>query len=211
MRKWISALFTSSLLMLTLSCEVYTDYIESCEQEVNYNLRDRGPAGGWIFHIIDNLDGTKTYYEAAPVDQGVSVVWINAGTSPDPQQTLNGNTGTAIGTGWDNTLAIIAQTNHTSSAAKLCRDYRGGGFSDWFLPSTDELYYICWNLRGLQYNSVQNPDVPVGGIGGFGDYYWSSSEFNLYNARFQQFIDGYQSYLSKSNLRNVRAVRKFTY
>jgi len=212
MRRNISVIIISALVLGTASCEVYTDYIESsCGQKIDYQLRDRGPAGGWIFHVIDNPDGTKTYYEAAPVDQGVGVTWINSGTSPNPQQTLNGNTLTAIGTGWDNTLAIILQLNHTSSAAQLCRNYRGGGFSDWFLPSMDELERICWNLRGIAYNNVQNPDVAAGGVGGLGDHYWSSSEFNLNNARFQQFSDGYPTYDSKSGYRNVRAVRKFTY
>lgn len=80
-----------------------------------YALRDVGPAGGWIFHIIDNLDGTFTYYECAPEDAGLSV-WSNVS---DAIGTLLDT----IGEGVNNTAEIIAQAGHTESAAKLCADY----------------------------------------------------------------------------------------
>ena len=76
-----------------------------------YELRDVGPAGGLIFYI----DGT-TYYEAAPSDQSDGKLWSNI------TATLIGTTGTAIGTGKQNTLDIIAQAGHMDSAAKLCND-----------------------------------------------------------------------------------------
>jgi hypothetical protein len=76
-----------------------------------YSLRDVGEAGGLIFYI----DGT-TYYEAAPSDQSTSQAWSNV------TSTLIGTTGTAIGTGQTNTTAIIGQSGHTDSAAKLCDD-----------------------------------------------------------------------------------------
>ena len=212
MRKIVSSLILFLLTLFIVSCEVYTDFLESGDQELpDYQLRDRGPAGGWIFYIIDNADGTKTYYEAAAVDQGTQVVWINAALDPNPQETLNGNTSAGIGTGWSNTLAIISQANHSSSAALLCRSYRGGGFQDWFLPSEDELEQMCWNLRGMASDGTQNPEVPTEGVCSFGDAYWNSTEFNLYNARCRNFFNGYQTYLSKQNYRDVRAVRSFTY
>lgn len=76
-----------------------------------YELRDTGPAGGLIFYI----DGT-TYCEAAPSDQSISQSWSNI------SDIAIGTTGTAIGTGQANTTAIINQTGHTNSAAKLCND-----------------------------------------------------------------------------------------
>lgn len=76
-----------------------------------YALRDTGPAGGLIYYI----DGT-TYYEAAPSDQSVSQVWSNIDAA------YLGTTGSGIGTGPQNTLNIIGQAGHTTSAAKLCND-----------------------------------------------------------------------------------------
>ena len=69
-----------------------------------YSLRDRGPAGGWIFHIIDNGGGSFTYYELASTDTSNGCLWSNI------IDVAIGTTGTAIGTGQANTAAIIAQT-----------------------------------------------------------------------------------------------------
>lgn len=77
----------------------------------NYNLRDIGPAGGYIFYKNGN-----DYLEAAPSDQSASQVWSNV---VDAEV---GNTSEAIGSGQTNTTAIINQSSHTASAAKLCSD-----------------------------------------------------------------------------------------
>lgn len=90
------------------------NYVRACRaftSTTNYNLRDIGPAGGYIFWKSGN-----NYLEAAPIDQADYVVWSNINNQ------LIGTTGTAIGTGASNTAAIIAQTGHTASAAKLCDD-----------------------------------------------------------------------------------------
>ncbi len=56
------------------------------------------------------------------------------------QGTLLGTTGTAIGTGMENTERIIAAFGAgTNYSAGLARAYAGGGFTDWYLPSRDEL------------------------------------------------------------------------
>ncbi len=74
-------------------------------------------------------------------------------------------TETAIGKGLVNTNMIITtQGNNGVYAAKICKDYRGGGFNDWYLPSINE-------LRKLSQNRLS--------IGGFKNhYYWSSTETN---------------------------------
>lgn len=78
-----------------------------------YSLRDIGPAGGWIFYI----DATGTiYYEAGPSDISTSSIWSNITTHI-------GTTGSTIGTGLSNSQDIVAQSGHTTSAAKLCLDY----------------------------------------------------------------------------------------
>lgn len=90
---------------------VYVRPVRAFTAEIGaYSLRDTGPAGGWIFHV----DG-MTYYEAAPADytEGATVEfpWSNV------TDVEVGTTGTAIGTGWQNTLDIIDQAGHTESAA----------------------------------------------------------------------------------------------
>lgn len=88
-------------------------------------------------------------------------------------------------------------------AKTLCRNYKGGGYSDWYLPTIEELNFIYCNLRKRE---------KISGDG----YYWSSSseneEFNTY-AWFQRFSDG--SYFNEHGYgpntvtHSVRAVRAF--
>jgi hypothetical protein len=152
--------------------------------------------------------------EAAPSNWVVtgdpSSTWISGDIQTDAdgneydktQITLNGNTSTAIGTGLANSTAIITQSELTASAgsaAKLCRDYRGGGLDDWFLPSKDELAQLYANQD-------------VNRWGGFAeDYYWTSSEYNAKNAWSQHFITGKQPGTYKSYERLVRPVRAFAF
>jgi uncharacterized protein (TIGR02145 family) len=98
----------------------------------NYNIRDLGPAGGYIFIKTDNLNGTFTYYELAPSDCETH----RFSNLYNPSDYLG--TGSAIGTGQANTLAIIGQAGHTDSAAKLCDDLVAGGWID------DTVGAYCW-------------------------------------------------------------------
>ena len=130
---------------------------------------------------------------AATEDQSNAAKWFNG------SNTVIGATGTAIGTGLANTDAIIAKqaTNYVVNyAAKICRDYRGGGYTDWYLPSKDELNQLFINKSVL---------------GGFDTYfYWSSTEGNNYYALNQSFNIGLQYYNdTRYNKFKVRAVRAF--
>ena len=141
--------------------------------------------------IIVYIDGTGLHgLIAATSDQGTSVTWVNG------SYLTTGATGKAIGTGLANTNAIISSQGNTGTyAAKICRDYRGGGYSDWYLPSRDELNQIYINRTAIG-SFANNP-------------YWSSTESSDYDAWFQYFSFTYQSYDIKFNTLNVRAVRSF--
>ena len=151
-----------------------------------------GPAGGKVFYDKGSYSAGWRYLEAAaPSDQSAVSVWSNMNT------TLIGPTaqGIAIGTGKANTEAIVGQTGFTSGAAKVCKDYTGGGYTDWFLPSLDEL------------NAMYGKS---GTIGSFASaYYWSSSESNDSAAWAQYFGGGLQGSRAKANGYYVRAVRGF--
>lgn len=146
--------------------------------------------GGIIFYI--DVTGQHGLI-AATVDQGDDIVWYN-GT-----YVRTFAIGRTIGTGASNTTLIIdAQGNTGSYAAKLCRDYLGGGYSDWFLPSLNELneMYLRKNI-----------------IGNFSSYrYWSSTDGNgrqVILAGSQAFDDGRQLANDKSKNFRVRAIRAF--
>jgi hypothetical protein len=108
---------------------------------------------------------------------------------------LLGGTSTAIGTGQANTTAIVNGCSEAGIAARICDDLVLNGYSDWFLPSKDELnqMYLHQSVFG----------------GGFGEFYWSSSEDNAFMAILESFNNGYQIYTYKYGTWNVRAIRAF--
>jgi hypothetical protein len=154
-----------------------------------------GPAGGWIFYDAGNSNAGWRWMECAPSDQSTGIQWGN-GSAID----IAGAKGTAIGTGQTNTTAIVAAQGAENFAAKLCDDLMLSGYSDWFLPSKNEL--------NAMYTTLQ-----TNGIGGFSStYYWSSSEgyeYGSYIMWYQNFTNGNQAFGNNSQLNMVRAVRQF--
>ena len=155
--------------------------------------------GGKVAYILKPLDagyvaGQTHGLIAALADQSAGIAWSNI------QSTRVGLTGTAIGTGRSNTAGIVAQPGCASGAALLCDQLVEGGYSDWYLPSEDELSMLCVNQAV---------------IGGFttewsaGSSYWSSSEFGSDEAWNQDFGTSTQYNSGKGYISRVRAVRSF--
>ena len=164
--------------------------------KTGFKFGEAGPAGGIVFYDKGSVSAGWRYLEAAPSDQSAGIQWYNGSN-------IDIKTGTAVGTGRANTDAIIAAQGSGSYAATLCKNLNTGGFSDWFLPSKDELDLMYKNLKKA-------------GLGGFGEgWLWSSSQSigNVYGysiAWIQQFSDGIQTtYGYKINECSVRAVRAF--
>ena len=151
--------------------------------------------GGKIAYILQS--GDTGYVEgefhgliAATADQSSGIQWYNG------DYIVTGATGTAIGTGSANTDAIIAAQGSGSYAASIARDYNGGGYTDWFLPSRDELNWVYVNRGVISDINYYN-------------YYWSSTEVDNDYAWLQYFLNGAQSPTNKASQNSVRAVRAF--
>ena len=154
--------------------------------------------GGIIAYILQSGDpGYSSSVQhglvAATADQSRSAAWGCQGTL------ISGADGTAIGTGNQNTIDIMAGCATAGIAARLCGDLVEGGYSDWYLPSKDELQKL--------YN---NKNV----IGGFtttvnSGEYWSSSEYDSSNAWVLYFDINSSEVDLKGITANVRAIRSF--
>ena len=153
-----------------------------------YEIGDSGPAGGIVFYVdASGLHGL----EAAPADQSSEVPWGCYGKH------IYGADGLAVGTGAQNTADILAGCTESPIAAEIAHTYSLNGYTDWFLPSRDEL-----NLLYLQ-------KLVVGGFA-TGGRYWSSTEYGSDEAWYQNFGDGRQDYVNgKGSPWRVRAVRAF--
>lgn len=126
-------------------------------------------------------------------------VWDNASSPHYAYKPVSG-TSTAFGTGETNTAAILAvysSATYKYTASAMCANFRGGGYSDWYLPSSDELNKLYLNKSA---------------VGGFvNDYYWSSSEDDDDSAWSQGFNNGnkYDEYKYGNFNVRVRAIRAF--
>jgi len=142
-------------------------------------------------------------------------------------QTASTTGSEAIGMGSVNTAAIkdrMFGVDATLYAAGLASAYRGGGFTDWFLPSEDELNAMCNYSRNLS----ASPDPTVSCYGGSGTsqdgtfaggdygfasgrdfYYWSSSQKDRRFVWSRILGDGFSSDDAKGDAMRVRPVRAF--
>ncbi|MEI6143412.1 MAG: fibronectin type III domain-containing protein [Mariniphaga sp.] len=154
--------------------------------------------GGILAYILqpgdpNYISGETHGLIAATADQG-GPEWGCYNTS------ISGAKGTALGTGRQNTVDILAGCPTTGIAARLCDDYSitvdGTTYSDWYLPSKDELAKL-YAMKVLGFGGFENWD------------YWSSSEWDVRNAWYHRFTNDYQTGTGKSNWCLVRAVRSF--
>ncbi|MEI6451133.1 MAG: DUF1566 domain-containing protein [Actinomycetes bacterium] len=152
--------------------------------------------GGIIAYILQSGDpgylaGQTHGLIAATADQSDGIQWYNG------SYTFTGATATALSTGMANTTTIIASqgATATSYAAGLARAYTSDGYTDWYLPSKDEL------------NELYNNQDAIGGFASV--FYWSSSEVDAYLAWDRSFYSGAQYDSYKNDSDGVRAVRTF--
>jgi len=195
--------------------------IKNSSITTTYKIGDFGPAGGIVFYDKGNFANGWRYMEVAPVETEYLAQFGNAFPTDDwltneeafdffyktgeYADTFN------IGYGKSNTENLIRQlsgSTNSRTAARLCDSLSYNGYSDWFLPSVEELAVIDISIKQK-------------GLGGFTNtYYWSSSFHPggwpmLYWFFYNEV--GREIYLGvldpgdddRSSLHYVRAVRRF--
>ena len=158
-----------------------------------YKIGDIGPAGGLIFYDKGAFTDGWRYLEAAPTDE-FNQTFV-------PFYYVSGTSHT-VGSGNKNTQLLVAFLNSQGMFGydpQLCADKTLNGFSDWFLPSRDELSFMYSNLH-------------VSGKGGFqNSWYGYSSLVNNEEAWCMDFVSGFL-HTSTNNIPDpprVRAIRAF--
>lgn len=158
--------------------------------------------GGGIVVSVWKADGVEHGLIASLTDISVGSSWSNV------TEELIGETAQSPRNGQANTTAIINQTGHSSSPAKLCDEYTSGTYSDWYLPAVFELSQC--------YDAVLIVNEVLGDQNGFQfDQYWTSTETPLdrwssnhaYPYRFDRGERGDSR--PKTETFRVRAVRRF--
>ena len=157
--------------------------------------------GGIVFYIFQ--EGNAGY--VAGEIHGLTAATVDQSTEDGAQwgcyeTEITGADGTAIGTGAQNTLDILAGCSEDGIAAKLAADYEvtvdGVTYDDWFLPSRGELNELY--LNKIEVGSFTNTT------------YCSSSEKNANEVYPQDFTSGNQFVTPWKNYTfMVRSVRTF--
>ena len=157
---------------------------------------DPGYIEGEIHGLVISPYNLETHdkYDPYPLTQDIS--WDDEVTN-----ITTGANGQAFGTGNSNTNVIVSALGLGSYAniprfyaAKLCYDLVLNGYSDWYLPSIDELARILINRSELGLNTT----------------YWSSTEISGSTALVLTFYEQGTIYeMDKGYSTYVRAVRSF--
>jgi hypothetical protein len=144
--------------------------------------------GGGLFVFEDS----GYAYISAAADQSTDAPWGCQGT--DISGTLS-----AVGTGSANTALIVADCATSGISARICDELILNGYSDWFLPSLDELAQMYTKLA-------------ADGLGNFANHtYWSSTQADANQAFTVNMNNGNQGTHSKGSTSNryTRAMRRF--
>jgi hypothetical protein len=177
---------------------------------VFYMVGSTGPANGKVFYVASTpfdcgptINRKKcTYLEAAPGTwqdlEDAYLAW--ADQTPPHLRTTSVTTGSAIGSGYQNSLNIVDQGNGATTAAGAARAYTvtegGVVFNDWFLPSRDELNAL-YLVKNIFTDLVTS------------NYYWSSTENISTSSWAQSFFQGSSITINKGTGRYVRPIRSF--
>ena len=124
-------------------------------------------------------------------DQSSGIQWNNGAL-------LAIATDTAWGSGLANTNVIVAAQGAGSYAASICKNYAGGGFHDWYLPSLGELNYLIDFLPEANYPTYAQ--------------YWARRRAIYLNAWIvynNTLVNHFRDFFSTYETFRVRAIRTF--
>ena len=139
-----------------------------------------------VYSVGELLGGGIVFWIDHTGQHGFIVSLTNISQSSTWSNIANMRIGMTAQSTWNgqgNATAIMAQSGHVTSAAKLCdeysnADYVTGIYTDWYLPAIDQL--------SLAYDARYTFNRHIEGVSGANiisdTYYWSSTEADYQNA-----------------------------
>jgi hypothetical protein len=195
---WINTdIYSGEVFLNTVDQRMYVRTGANIKEiQFQNNWVGKSTLGGVIFH---------TYRDASNVEHGLICSVVNQSTSSQYSNITSASIGTArTYDGQYNTNLMAAQTSATSGAWLDCNNYTYFAYSDWYLPSINELDLLFKNMFNV--NKTLSTIVGADQIN-LTNGYWSSTEANANNAYYMG--NGYSVTASKSTSYYVRAIRQF--
>jgi len=160
-----------------------------CREGGPCKVGDRGPGGGVVVHDAGVTTWWGRYLEARVIPTAIGVPWAPSEVTANQPVFLPGEFSAlrqrirakGVGFGRLNTAVIRAAYGDGNYAASIAANFRGGGQTDWFLPSKDELDLVYRHLH-IGRTSLARLNVAV----------WTSTEASDTFAWYQLFQDGTQ-------------------
>ena len=196
----------------------FTIYNPTCAQKLEWGVEclvgDIGPGGGEVF-FTSGL-GSSKYMEVGPT------TWYDSAArqtftwcaGKETQAIPSPGTGGSRGIGAANTARIASFCSPNGGAYWITQRNASGGVggkTDWFLPTKDELNFLCLYARQLPENAGTCTNANPLRSGFLNQSYWSSTEHSSEYAWYQNFINGGQAHFdgTKGLSLYVRPVRAF--
>ncbi|NDI10035.1 MAG: hypothetical protein EBY74_03420, partial [Actinobacteria bacterium] len=168
----------------------YSSTSGTCAQGGTCSVGDTGPGGGKVFYVAPSAQWWGQYLEAAPSDL-TEASWCATGSGSNSAQR---GTSSSVGDGKLN--SVITATACTAGAMGSARSYAGGGLSDWYLPTSEELALMYSQRTALGLNSSAT--------------YWGSDPVDSSTARGYNIATGATATGSKELFQSVRPIRAFS-
>ena len=180
----------------------YRATLSQCAHETSCKVGNIGPGGGIVFYAAQSRQSWGQYLEVAPA------TWSAAYSDPYRQWCTLGDTllialvtddaavknnSEKIGAGKENTALMLSSC--MQGIAQEVHAYSGGGKSDWFIPSRDELTLLLDAHALIVDLSVSS--------------YWSSTLAPVYGAWDQVIYPGSNYTSDETNAGSVRPIRAF--
>jgi uncharacterized protein (TIGR02145 family) len=179
-------------------------------------VRDTNKVDSSLMHRVGEFYGGGIIFRVDNTGQhGLIVSLIDISSSSAWSNVLDAEVGSKTRypqNGAEATIAIINQSKHKNSAAKLCADYINidygtGVYDDWYLPGRGE-FYDLYNSRNVV-NKILENDGKSETYSLKSEAYWTSTEFNQERASIFSSLTGSSVIADKSKIFLVRAIRAF--
>lgn len=148
----------------------------------DFDINEKNVSNKNIVEKKSRLDERKKQYKIGDIGPGGGIVYFVKSNE-----------------GWECSKEVLG-CKKWNDAIKLCEEYRGGGYNDWYLPNIENLQYIYENLieTGKRYYTYS--------------WFWSSSYSSYSSEAYARWLgDGDSELLKKKEIFDILAVRYFRY
>lgn len=148
----------------------------------DFDINEKNVSNKNIVEKKSRLDERKKQYKIGDIGPGGGIVYFVKSNE-----------------GWECSKEVL-ECKKWNDAIKLCEEYRGGGYNDWYLPNIENLQYIYENLieTGKRYYTYS--------------WFWSSSYSSYSSEAYARWLgNGDSELLKKKEIFDILAVRYFRY